>query len=121
MRNMSDEEDDDEDGKSLGRDTVKQYHFGGGFVPAGAEDGPEGSIPHAITRIPLRRRVLTSLTTAPGEERRKTKKEVMEEIIAKSKFYKAEKRREKGPFRRVSYALPAIGADGVSGGTSGER
>jgi nucleolar protein 14 len=65
--------DSDED--NLGRETVRDYHFGGGFVPAdrGGDDEEGGG----------------------GEERRKTKKEIMEEIIAKSKMYKAEKRREK--------------------------
>jgi nucleolar protein 14 len=62
--------DSDED--NLGRETVRDYHFGGGFVPADRGGDEEG-----------------------GDERRKTKKEIMEEIIAKSKMYKAEKRREK--------------------------
>lgn len=56
----------DSDEENLGRDTVRDYHFGGGFVPAGE-----------------------------GEERKRSKKEIMEEIIAKSKMYKAEKRKEK--------------------------
>jgi len=63
--------DSDED--NLGRETVRDYHFGGGFVPAGNRGDDDED----------------------GEQKRKTKKEIMEEIIAKSKMYKAEKRREK--------------------------
>ena len=57
--------DSDED--NLGRETVKDYHFGG----------------------------FNQVLDEEGNERIKSKREVMQEIIAKSKIYKAEKRREK--------------------------
>ena len=56
----------DSDEENLGRDTVKDYHFGGFNQVADGEP-----------------------------ERVKSKREVMQEIIAKSKLHKAEKRREK--------------------------
>ena len=61
----------DDDAGVTAADT-KNFNFGGGFVQA--FDDQEGE---------------------EAEARRKTKKEVMEEIIAKSKMYKAERRREK--------------------------
>ncbi|MGB1592417.1 MAG: Myb-like DNA-binding domain-containing protein, partial [Promethearchaeia archaeon] len=60
----------DEDTGVSAADT-KQFNFGGGFVQA-FDDEEEATA-----------------------ERRKTKKEVMEEIIAKSKLYKAQRRKEK--------------------------
>lgn len=60
-------ENSDSDDENLGRDTVKEYHFGG-FKQVDAND---------------------------ETERVKSKREVMQEIIAKSKMHKAEKRREK--------------------------
>ena len=58
----------DSDDDALGRDTVKDYNFGG-FQPVEPND--------------------------EDPERVKSKREVMQEIIAKSKMHKAEKRREK--------------------------
>jgi nucleolar protein 14 len=57
----------DSDDENLGRDTVKEYHFGGFRQVDSTEDN----------------------------DRVKSKREVMQEIIAKSKMHKAEKRREK--------------------------
>jgi nucleolar protein 14 len=57
----------DSDEENLGRDTVKDYHFGG----------------------------FKQVTDSDEPERVKSKREVMQEIIAKSKLHKAEKRREK--------------------------
>ncbi|KAG8383019.1 hypothetical protein BUALT_Bualt05G0140300 [Buddleja alternifolia] len=66
--------DEDEDGQSVGRE--KKLTFGR-FDPDGAEDGQEsGSI-------------------EGQENRHKSKKEVMEDIITKSKFFKAQKAKEK--------------------------
>eukprot|EP00742_Colponemidia_sp_Colp-10_P007849 GILJ01008463.1.p1 GENE.GILJ01008463.1~~GILJ01008463.1.p1 ORF type:complete len:907 (-),score=214.06 GILJ01008463.1:178-2898(-) len=65
--NMSDDEDKAGD---LERELVSQHHFGGGFVKR------EGAVDE-------------------NGERKKTSKEIYEEIIAKSKMHKAEKAREK--------------------------
>ncbi|GJP65236.1 hypothetical protein CLOP_g22147 [Closterium sp. NIES-67] len=76
-------EDDDDDDGALGDQLVRDYHFGGGFIPkaksasdaegdTGAEEEGEG-----------------------GEERQKTKREVMEEVMAKSKLFKARRQAEK--------------------------
>ncbi|KAK9815549.1 hypothetical protein WJX72_005610 [[Myrmecia] bisecta] len=62
---------DDDDGQ-LGEDLVNELHFGGGFVRK-AGGGPDAGLP----------------------ERHRTKKEIMEEVMAKSKAYKAEKQQQR--------------------------
>ncbi|KAL6077572.1 nucleolar complex protein 14 [Balamuthia mandrillaris] len=62
-------ESDDENHGYIDEEIVRTQHFGGGFVPKAPREG--------------------------GEDIKKSKKEIMEEIIAKSKFYKAERQREK--------------------------
>lgn len=67
-------EDDGEDLGEIDEETVNAAHFGG-FEPKRKTDGEED-----------------------GEERVKTKKEVMEELIAKSKYYRVCVARCKGFF-----------------------
>ena len=63
-RDLSDVSEDEDE--NVRRDDTSRYHFGGGFEAA----------------------------EEVSEERRKSKAEVMAEIIAKSKMYKAERRRD---------------------------
>eukprot|EP00271_Cylindrocystis_brebissonii_P001708 TRINITY_DN1198_c4_g1_i1.p1 TRINITY_DN1198_c4_g1~~TRINITY_DN1198_c4_g1_i1.p1 ORF type:complete len:1029 (+),score=344.93 TRINITY_DN1198_c4_g1_i1:40-3126(+) len=68
-------EEAEDDG--LDAEMVRDFHFGGGFEPRFRRDGGEEG-------------------GAPGDdEAPKTKKEAMEELIAKSKFFKAQKQKEK--------------------------
>jgi nucleolar protein 14 len=68
---------DDDDDDNLDGEMTRAFHFGGGdFEPTLKRgDGEHGDV------------------DAP--ERRKSKKDVMEELIAKSKFYKAEKQKQR--------------------------
>ena len=70
--------DDDRDGGGIGRDATAAMHFGGGG--GGDDDDDEHSGGFSLKR---------SDHESDLPERRKTKKEVMEELIAKSKHGKA--------------------------------
>ncbi|CAH0486823.1 unnamed protein product [Peronospora farinosa] len=68
---LSDEEEEDEEGRKMDRDIVNKLHFGGG---KGDADAPE---------------------TQEGGGKRKTHKEVMQEVMMKAKLYKAERQKNK--------------------------
>ncbi|CAI5721107.1 unnamed protein product [Peronospora destructor] len=68
---MSDEEVEDEEGRKMDRDIVNKLHFGGG---KGDVDAPK---------------------TEEGDGKRKTHKEVMQEVMMKAKLYKAERQKNK--------------------------
>eukprot|EP00897_Mesotaenium_endlicherianum_P006282 jgi/Mesen1/5682/ME000288S04895 len=70
-----DDEDDDRD-RALNAEMVRRMNFGGGFVPKFRTPGDGDD-------------------DAGDDDRPKTKKEVMDEIISKSKFFKAQKAKEK--------------------------
>ncbi|CAL8463440.1 g2974 [Coccomyxa elongata] len=80
--------DDDDDG-GLDDAIVRDFHFGGGFVPKKRVEGEED--PEAGEQ------------EAP--ERRKSKKEVMEELIAKSKAFKAAKSQQRDEDLEATEAL----------------
>ncbi|KAH7491301.1 Nucleolar protein 14 [Phytophthora ramorum] len=65
-----DEEDDSEEGRKMDRDIVDKLHFGGGKGDAAAPEKDE-------------------------EGKRKTHKEVMQEVMMKAKLYKAERQKNK--------------------------
>lgn len=80
---------DDDDDDNLDGEMTRAFHFGGGdFEPTLKRDG-DG---HDVSE----------------PERRKTKKEVMEELIAKSKFHKAEKQKQR---EDDQYTLDKLDAD----------
>ncbi|CAI7741106.1 unnamed protein product [Closterium sp. NIES-54] len=75
-------EDEDDDDGALGGQIVSEYHFGGGFVPK-AKSATDTHLDAATEQ------------GKGGEERQKTKREVMEEVMAKSKLFKAKRQAEK--------------------------
>ncbi|CAI5949396.1 unnamed protein product [Closterium sp. NIES-65] len=75
-------EDEDDDDRALGDQIVSEYHFGGGFVPK-AKSATDAHLDAATGQ------------EEGGEERQKTKREVMEEVMAKSKLFKAKRQAEK--------------------------
>ncbi|CAI5533375.1 unnamed protein product [Closterium sp. Naga37s-1] len=75
-------EDEDDDDGALGDKIVSEYHFGGGFVPK-AKSATDAHLDAGTEQ------------GVGGEERQKTKREVMEEVMAKSKLFKAKRRAEK--------------------------
>ncbi|CAI5984434.1 unnamed protein product [Closterium sp. NIES-64] len=75
-------EDEDDDDGTLGDQIVSEYHFGGGFVPK-AKSATDAHLDAATGQ------------EEGGEERQKTKREVMEEVMAKSKLFKAKRQAEK--------------------------
>eukprot|EP00741_Cyanophora_paradoxa_P002224 tig00000571_g2156.t1 len=79
---LSDEEDADKG--QVGADFVSDFHFGGGLVPSKKREGGEGGEAEGGGE-----------EEGEGEGRTKSKKEVMEEIIAKSKHHKAEQRKQR--------------------------
>ncbi len=66
----SGEEDEEDEHRNAGIDakSVGSLHFGGGLVRAGEHDGEEG-----------------------GEQRRRSRKEIMEEVVMKAKKHKMER------------------------------
>ncbi|KAK9839415.1 hypothetical protein WJX81_000656 [Elliptochloris bilobata] len=83
--------DSDEDGGALDDAVVREFHFGGGFVrKEGAADVSAGS---------------TGAEQDP--ERRRTKKEVMEEVMAKSKAARSAKREQRAEDLDATDALDA--------------
>ncbi|KQK14277.1 nucleolar protein 14 isoform X2 [Brachypodium distachyon] len=92
--NLSDEEEDEDDAHHLhalsGNDDFDEE------VPLGDDSDEEGKMTLSKNRLSLNSTDLTSESDLPGEARgHKSKKEVMSEIILKSKFYKAQKAKEK--------------------------
>ncbi|RHY90365.1 hypothetical protein DYB35_009782, partial [Aphanomyces astaci] len=84
--------DDDEDrafDHKLGRDIVNQLHFGGGGDNKGGDDG----------------------TAVEGPERKKTHEEIMQEVMMKSKMFKAEKQKNKATQDETTEQLDAQFAD----------
>ncbi|KAM3276492.1 hypothetical protein ACQJBY_044725 [Aegilops geniculata] len=87
--NLSDEEDDEDSHTLLGNDDFNEE------VPIGDDSDEEGNT-LSKKRLSLQSSDLPSETDLPGETHgHKSKKEVMSEIILKSKFYKAQKAKEK--------------------------
>ncbi|ETV92662.1 hypothetical protein H310_13105 [Aphanomyces invadans] len=85
----SDDEEDRAFDHKLGRDIVNQLHFGGGDSKA----------------------VKDSATAAEGPERKKTHEEIMQEVMMKSKMYKAEKQKNKATQDETTEQLDAEFAD----------
>ncbi|KAG8062708.1 hypothetical protein GUJ93_ZPchr0003g17403 [Zizania palustris] len=92
--NLSDEDEDEVDvhhhHSLLGKDDFDEE------VPLGDDSDEEGQTTLSKKRIPLQSSGLPSETDLPEKTSgHKSKKEVMSEIILKSKFYKAQKAKEK--------------------------
>jgi len=77
-----DEDDEDDEGHGISATAVRELNFGGGLVRKRTADGDEEG--------PARHR-----SEPPLCAHRRSHKEIMEEVIAKSKMHKLERQEEK--------------------------